>query len=98
MPMTVSNIGAEGLCFLAAASLKSGQNVTVYLPLKDREEIVLQMSVVWSWKVSGSEEYQSGLKIIDSGREDGQRFIRFYCEAALFSLDTEKKQADENYS
>ncbi len=77
--MVMVNIAAEGLCFIAKMNLRPGSVVELEVELESRQMVLFRAEVIWTHRLEDSDEYRTGVKIVDANPEDQKKFIQFYC-------------------
>jgi CheY-like chemotaxis protein len=80
--VTVMDIGAEGMRFESDELFDIGQVLELHVALNDEEKTFFKVEVMWLTRAEEG-KYNIGVKIVDGGRGDQARFIRYYCEKML---------------
>ena len=74
----ISNISDGGFCFISQNKLKIGDEVQLAVDLDVREQVIVNVEVVWVQKVKEAKDYRIGVRILESDGPDFERFMEFY--------------------
>lgn len=88
---TVVNLSAQGVCFLTKQPLEPFTEVELQLNMNGHEKITVTARVMWVSESKERNEFMAGVKIVESGKKDEEKFIRFYCRQILIAPKTEHK-------
>ena len=82
--ITVVNISHTGICFRTDHQVKTGYSVELKLNLASQETLSLLAQVIWSNPIAGSDEYDTGIKIMNVNSYDAKKFVKFYKEKLMY--------------
>jgi len=77
---TVTNISGGGFCISNKEKLNIGQEIQLSVELSDKETVKILVRVAWIKKIGDTEEYRTGVQVVDSQGPDFEKFLEFYCE------------------
>ncbi len=80
--VTVMDIGAEGMRFFSDELFDVGQVLELHVAFNTDERTCFKVEVMWLTRAEEG-KYNIGVKIVDGGRMDQAKFIRYYCEKML---------------
>ncbi|MBU0469585.1 MAG: PilZ domain-containing protein [Candidatus Omnitrophica bacterium] len=82
---TVVNVSYGGIGFIVDVKVDVGQHVELDVQLEDEGVVCLQTVVVWiSTDEDNAQEFAYGVRILNFGCDDAERFIRF-CDLRLYN-------------
>lgn len=85
--ITTVNISHTGICFRTDQPVDSGHSVELKLQLGE-EAVSLLARVVWSNPIYDTEEYSTGVKIMNVNSDDAKKFVEFYNAKLLYPPQT----------
>ena len=87
---TIVDFGPQGVGFICKEQLKSGTSVFFSIDLGGGEPVKFIAKVRWAGKIANTDNHRYGAKILNTGPEDLENIVRFYCKR-LAPLKREKK-------
>jgi len=90
-PVTVVDIGPEGIGFIIDENLEAGTNVYFNISFGGGRQIDLVAEVRWSKRIENSSRFRVGGKVLEISKEDLEKFVQFYCEQ-LIPVERGKKK------
>jgi len=82
--LTTVNISHAGICFQTDQEVPSSSSVELKLTLPKDKRISLLAKVVWSNPIVDSQDYSTGVKIMNINSDDAKTFISFYESNLLY--------------
>lgn len=74
----ISDISEGGFCFTSDHKLDNGEELQVVVEFDVREEVIINVRVVWIEKLKDPKKYRVGVQIIESEGPEFERFMEFY--------------------
>ena len=81
--ITTVNISHTGICFRTDQSVDSGNSVELKLQLGDKN-VSLLAKVIWSNPIYDTQEFSTGVKIMNVNSDDAKEFVAFYNDKLLY--------------
>ncbi|MDP8264813.1 MAG: response regulator [Candidatus Aceula lacicola] len=88
---TTVNLSAEGICFRSGLKIENGEEIDLFVQVKDGEEVLLKAVAIWALKLDDFDLYRIGVKISKTDSEDEKKFFKFFCEQMIVLSDRKKK-------
>ena len=82
--MTAVNINETGICFATDEEVQPGRLVELNIILPNDKQLLLFALTVWSFELSQSNLFRTGLKILNTDTTDFKKFKTFYEERLLY--------------
>ena len=82
--LTAVNISETGICFATDEAVEAGCMVELNIVLPNNESLSLYGKTVWSFHLSQSNLFRTGLKILSTDSPDFKKFKSFYEERLLY--------------
>ena len=89
--ITTANLSAEGICFRSESKIEEGQEIDLFIQIKENEEVFLKATVAWALKFDDFNLYRIGVKINKTDSEDEKKFFKFFDEQVAVFSDRKKK-------
>ena len=81
--MTTVNISHTGICFRTDEAVDSGHSVELKLQLGEKS-VSLLAKVVWSNPIYDTDQFSTGVKIMNVNSDDAKAFVEFYNQKLLY--------------
>ncbi len=81
-----NNISAEGLCLTSKRHIEKGAILSIQVTIKELPPCSVTGEVMWVKNISGNEETMVGIKILDIGYSDRNRFLLELCDKMVNEL------------
>ena len=82
--MTAVNISETGICFVTDELVPAGHSVELNIVLPSNESLALFAKTIWSFQLSQSNLFRTGLKILHTDSAEFKKFKAFYEERLLY--------------
>ena len=80
---TIVNINPAGACLTSDSQVEPEQIIELKIRLTSKDEVSIMTRVMWVRRLANTTQYMAGVKMINTNREDEQKFIQFYCHKIL---------------
>ncbi|MDD3375192.1 MAG: response regulator [Candidatus Omnitrophica bacterium] len=89
--ITTINLSAEGICFRSELKIEKGQEIDLFIQVKEGQEILLRAAAAWALKLDDFDLYRVGVKIVKTDSEDEKKFFEFFYQQMTALSDRKKK-------
>jgi len=83
IPVTILDIGPEGIGFSLEEDLERGMEVAFYLDLGSGDEVVLCCEIRWVEKEKNTSGFRAGARIFQTEKDNLEKLVRFYCRKLI---------------